>query len=374
MRIENTQKDARLGTNSILGKRGAEWLHQKSYLLNTRLCIVCLATVFASMIFTGCSKHGGTLSFKTSGEAVTECRAYLSTLRSEENATIERLTSSVKEWRTLDDSIIACLDRDTTVLSHSYPKAEYRQVKDSIIIELCRLAQSKARSYHGLFYLKEQTSSFNDDTELKEAVKSVEPFFASLDTVPLCIEDGKEVVMKRYRTFLKSSLAKGIHDENSLRSFLKDEYKHFMAFLQFLPDFADCGMTDIMRDTEDCCASILKAAGSGGLSHKDAVVYLTMRTNKRLIANAKMALADIHNSKVKNEECARAYVWMLIQPFMAMDDFSFAVLSDSEKGTMYGIADALPKAFRKLDKHLGDGKERLPEMPSLLMKIHLTRL
>lgn len=368
-----TQSNGNRKTKSILARSGRHNCGIKSYSRKVMLQIACLATSLFSMILAGCSSGNGNLSFRSSGEAIAQYRGFLSDMRKTENATIERLTTSVKEWRTLNDSVVACLERDTAAHRSQFPIA-YRQIRDSICIEFCRMAQSKQRSYHNLFYLKEHTSSFANDTELQETIKAAQPFFASLDTVTLYIKGGKDAVMGRYRSFLSTSLERGIHSKSDLLSFIRDEHKHFLSFLQFLPDFADCGMTDIMHDTEGCCAAILKAEGCDGLSHKDAVVYLSMRTNKRLIANAKMALADIYNGKVKDEECARAYVWMLLQPFMAMDDFSVAVLSSSEKTTMYGIADALPKAFQKLDKLLGDGKGRLPDMPMLLMKVYLTRL
>ena len=374
MQNNKTQRNDNMQTKSILGRSNRHTCGIKSYSRKAVAHIVCLATTLSSMILVGCSSDIGNLSFRSSGDAITQYRGFLSDIRKVDNATIERLTTSVNEWRTLNDSVVACLERDTTVRKSQYPDIAYRQIRDSICIEFCRMVQSKQRSYRDLFYLKEHTSSFANDTELHEAVKAAHPFFASLDTVSLYLKGGKDAVMGRYRSFLASSLERGIHNKSDLLLFIRDEHKHFLSFLQYLPDFADCGMTDIMRDTEGCCAAILKAAGSNGLSNKDAVIYLAMRTNRRLIANAKMTLADIYNGKVKNEECARAYVWMLLQPFMAMDDFAIATLSSSEKTTMYGIADALPKAFLKMDKLLGESKDRLPEMPVLLMKVYLTRL
>lgn len=374
MRNNKNQSCGHSPQHSIIKERTEDRSIIKSYSRKVRLWMVCLATSFSSMILAGCSSDNDIPSFHSSGEAIAQYRGFLSDMRKTETATNERLTTSVKEWRTLNDSVVSCLARDTMRYTHNDPTRSYRQIRDSICIEFCRMAQSKQRSFRDLLYLREQTSPFLEDAELQETVKAAQPFFASLDTVPLYIKGGKDAVMGRYRSFLSTSLKRGIHSKSDLLSFIRDEHKHFLSFLQFLPDFADCGMTDIMRDTEGCCAAILKAAGSSGLSHKDAIAYLAMRTNKRLIANAKMALADIYNGKVKDEECARTYVWMLMQPFMTMDDFSVSVLSDSEKMTMYGIADALPKAIQKIDKLLGDGKERLSDMPVLLMKVYLTRL
>lgn len=328
----------------------------------------------ASMTLSGCSRESGTPSFKSSGEAVARCKAFLSDIRKMDDATIEQLASSVYEWRTLGDSTVACLERDTTERPYGYHRMAYRQTRDSVSVELCRLAQSRRRSYRDLFYLKENTSSFANDPKLAASVNAAKPFFVSLDTITAYIKGGKNAVLERYRAFLKSFMARGIQDKTGLLSFIKDEHTHFLSFLHFLPEFADCEMADIMRDTENCCTDILKSSGNKGLSRNDAVLYLTMRINKRLIANAKAALTNISNGRVGNEECACAYVWMLIQPFMVMDDFAIATLSDVEKADLYKIADDLPKAVKSVDSILDDGKQRLPEMPLLLMKVYLTRL
>ena len=53
---------------------------------------------------------------------------------------------------------------------------------------------------------------------------------------------------------------------------------------------------------------------------------------------------------------------------------AFAVLSDKDKADLYKIADALPKEMDGLAKKLHLDKQRLSDMPMLMMKIYVTRL
>ena len=46
-----------------------------------------------------------------------------------------------------------------------------------------------------------------------------------------------------------------------------------------------------------------------------------------------------------------AYLLMMMQPFMTMDDLSVSVLSDKDKADLYKIADALPKEMDGLAKN-----------------------
>ena len=69
-----------------------------------------------------------------------------------------------------------------------------------------------------------------------------------------------------------------------------------------------------------------------------------------------------------------AYLLMMMQPFMSRDDRSVSVLSDKDKADLYKISDALPKEMDNLAKKMRLDKQRLSDMPMLMMKIYVTRL
>lgn len=336
--------------------------------------IICIATVFAVFILTACSDGNGTKSFHSSDEAIREYHGFLTTLRQSDKVSIQTLAKTINEWRVLDDSVVSCLKRDTVRKDHLYPFAVYRELHDSIHIELCRMAMSKQRTFHDLLYLREQTSSHAGDEELMQAVKEVQPFFASLDSLPVYNKGGKQAVLKRYLVFLQKYAKQGIHSKEDLLAFIKDEHLHFKSFLQYLPDLAGNNIGDIRRNTEQCCVQILRAADRKDLSHKDAMIYLSMRTNLRLLRNAQAAIGDLKSGKVKDEQTMHACLLMMMQPFMSMDDLSVSVLSDKDKADLYKIADALPKEMDSLAKKLHLDKQRLSDMPMLMMKIYITRL
>lgn len=335
---------------------------------------VCIATAIAAFMLTACSDGNGMMSFRSSDEAISEYHGFLTNLRKDDKVSVQTLAKTINEWRVLNDSVASCLARDTAKISHPYPFTAYREIKDSIRIELFRMAMSKQRSYHDLFYLKEQTSPYAHDGELRQAVKAAQPFFASLDSLPIYNKGGRQAVLKRYKQFLQTAVRHGIHNKEDLLAFIREEHAHFKAFLQYLPDFADNNITDITRNTEQCCVQILRAADGKSISHKDAIIYLAMRTNLRLLRNAQAAIDDLKSGRVKSEEALHAYLLMMVQPFMAMDDLSVGVLSEKDKADYYKVADALPKEMDNLAKRLRLDKKRMADMPMLMMKIYITRL
>ena len=86
------------------------------------------------------------------------------------------------------------------------------------------------------------------------------------------------------------------------------------------------------------------------------------------------AIEDLKRGRVKDEPTMHVYLLMMMQPFMTMDDLSVSVLSDKDKADLYKIADALPKEMDNLAKKLHLDKQRLSDMPMLMMKIYVTRL
>lgn len=101
---------------------------------------ICIATAFAVFMLTACSNGNGTKSFHSSDEAIREYHGFLTTLRQSDKVTIQSLAKIINEWRMLDDSVSSCISRDTVRKAHSYPFAVYRELNDSIHIELCRMA------------------------------------------------------------------------------------------------------------------------------------------------------------------------------------------------------------------------------------------
>lgn len=370
MKLKIVNIDIKLGThfgNTSCGSR----TFNHSGIIKLATCVAALAV---TLMFTACSDKTGKQSFQTSDEAVTAYRTCLSELHKEDKVNMQRLVAIVDDWQELDDSVPACIKRDTIARPHHYPMAEYRELRDSFHIEFNRLASSKTRNYHDLVYLKEQTNIYADDAELKQAAKVAQPFFASLDSLSIYNKGGKKAVMKRYRQFLASASAKPIASKEELLQFIQTEHSHYRAFLQYLPELAGEDVADIRSKTEKCCIQILHAADNKVISHKDAMIYLAMRTNLRLIRNAQVAAADLRSGKVTDEETAHAYLLMLVQPFTAIDDLSMAVLSEQDIANLYKLADSLPKDIDRLAMIAKLDKQRLADMPTLLMKIYLTRL
>lgn len=345
----------------------------KSYSKTHGQCVKLLAVCLAIVTLASCGEKTGNSMFQAVKNAADAYRSYLSEVRKEENLPTERLIEKINDWQSLRDSVSACIAKDTANCIHANYESEIRGLHDSLRIEFTRLALEKSRTFADVLLIKEKTSQYQQDTELAQAVTDAEPFFRSLDSVAPCHGNAKQTV-SIYQSFLANTLKSGIDSKDKMLAFIQEEDRMFRSFLSHLPELADADLSAITNETEKCCLSVFQSAEGGKISYRDALVYTARRTNRRIILNVLACRNDINQGNVKTEAQARAYVWMLLQPYVALDGFSVAILSDMERATLHAVADRTPQMISNLNKIIGTDNDQWQVLPGVLIKIMLTSI
>lgn len=361
------------GLFKVKSERKIKGVDVISYFKQQSVLAKGIAVCFAIFILASCGKNTDDSMFQTSKNAADAYRSYLSEVRKEANLPTDRLIEKINDWQSLRDSVSACVAKDTANRIHANYESEIRGLHDSLRIEFTRLALEKPRTFADVLLIREQTSQYRQDTELMRSAAEAGPFFKPLDSVPT-YKGSANAVVEKYRMFLSKTLKSGISGKSEMLAFIKEEDRLFRSLLSHLPELADADLSAITRDTEKCCLSIFQSAENGRLSYRDALVYTARRTNRRIILNALACRDDINQGNVKTEAQARAYVWMLLQPYVALDGFSVAVLSDMERATLYAVADRTPQMVAKLNKTAGTENDQWQVLPGVLIKIMLTSI
>lgn len=345
----------------------------KSYSKTRRQCAKFFAVCFATIALASCGNKSGNYMFQTDEEAANAYKSYLSEVRNMGTISTERLIESVNEWQILRDSVYVCIAKGTTSRPHQNPENTVRMLHDSLRIEFTRLALSQPRSFADVLLIKEKTSQYRQDTELAQAVTDVEPFFRSLDSVAPCHGNAKQIV-SIYQSFLANTLKSGIDSKDKMLAFIQEENRMFRSFLSHLPELADADLSAITDKTEKCCFSMFQSAEDGKISYRDVLIYTAKRTNRRIVLNALVCCDDIDQNRVKREEQARTYVWMLLQPYISLDGFSMIVMSETEKIQLYEVANNTPLMISNLNKIIGTENDQWQVLPGVLIKIMLTSI
>ena len=148
----------------------------------------------------------------------------------------------------------------------------------------------------------------------------------------------------------------------------------FRSFLIHIYEMDNEPLSDITQETERICRNIFIAAKNGEIAARDAMVYMSMRTVRRLLQNSTACISDINSQKTMSKAQGNAYLWMIIQPFISIDQFSIATLTPQEHSHFNNIIAQLPKSV-KFAKTFGIDQRTLNYLlPQQLLKMYVLTL
>ena len=332
------------------------------------------AIILAILLLASCSKNASESSFHDAREALDAQKVFLSRMKSDKDLSMEHLADKISKWRTLEDSVSVCLMRDTIKKAHSFPMEEFSNVHDSIRDEFMRIATAKRRTFKDVLLLKMNASPYKSKKETDSLSLVASKFFESMDTIPLYNKGDKTRILTTYHFFLEKVKKEGIANQSQFLAFLKTEDRLFRTFLSHLYEMSDVSVSHITSGTEDVCKMIAQSSRKGNLPARDAVAYMAVRTNRRIIANAQTCVADIKSGKVTSAEQRTAYFWMILQPFLSIDDFGMAMLSENQRKDLVQLSiDALGtiaclSRSLQMDKNMTDG------LPDMFIKLYISSL
>ena len=256
------------------------------------------AIILAILLLASCSKNASESSFHDAREALDAQKEFLSRMKSDKDLSMEHLADKISKWRTLEDSVSACLMRDTIKKAHSFPMEEFSNVHDSIRDEFMRIATAKRRTFKDVLLLKMNASPYKSKKETDSLSLVASKFFESMDTIPLYNKGDKTRILTTYHFFLEKVKKEGIANQSQFLAFLKTEDRLFRT----------------------------------------------------------------------------AYFWMTLQPFLSIDDFGMAMLSENQRKDLVQLSiDALGtiaclSRSLQMDKNMTDG------LPDMFIKLYISSL
>lgn len=335
---------------------------------HTHMFLILLSLLFLS----SCSSKED-LHFQNSNEAINAYSNLLHKIRLYDQASTDLIIDLAHEYRTISDSVFVCINRDSINNKNYHAKPAYDVIKDSIIIELERLIDGSSRNFKDYYQVLDKLSARKLPEEVESLVVSAHIFFHSMDSVTIHPVD-KHHTIQIYENTLNSALAQGIQSKQDILGFLKSEDIAFRLFLGHLSSWGDMSLTNIKTKTEQQTQNIVESSSSQQpiMSKTEIVVLMTMRNNRRLLQNANTCVTDVQKLSFKDSNQTTAYLWMLLQPWLSIDGFSYTLLSQEERESLKKLAIEMPQSFSKLES--GRFPIDLNELPALLMKAYIDNL
>lgn len=311
-------------------------------------------------VLASCNQHP---SFSSSREALDGCKKQLQLLKQKQDASIEELSSLTSTWLEVQDSAYSAFGRDSSLNLKSPMAVAYFMVSDSIRTEISRLAFSKPRQLREVMYFKQHTAMQKEKMEKSDIYRDAVKYYEKLDDYP--IYSSLQETMSAYSSLLSS--AKPFRQGDELIKFIALEDKCFRSLMKYLSQVKPEDLQQLTVATTRVFDGLYSSVGTQADEvNNRTMLYLSMRFNRRIVQNAIACKDDILSRKRLSTAQKANYRWMLIQPFMAIDDYSAAVLTKEQGEQLLSLSDDLPGLLERLDakKHVQDKENNLTEVLS----------
>ena len=304
---------------------------------------IILGGLFFAFTLTSCEKHP---AFKTSIEAIEACKKELDNLSSKTSVDTKELVNLTNEWIEIRDSSYSVFAKDPTMTIKSDKSYAYFMLSDSIRKKLEELAVSKDRTLEDVMYLKLNTAAERNKVSNSKTYQEAVDFYESLDDMSIYTSLAK--TLQEYDLLLKNT---GIlKKENQLLEFIKTEDRCYRSLMANLSQVTQTQLEKLTNRTARIISVLYANVGKKNNDANDkAMLYLTMRFNRRIVQNMVACREDIAKEKKLNNTQRANYRWMLIQSYMGLDSYSIAALTEKQRKTMLNITKELPVLLTKLD-------------------------
>lgn len=302
--------------------------------------------------------------------SITKCWSFHRELKKIKTCSIKELCNKVNEWEAISEKTYLNIMKDEHSGNEQY--SLLNTSNDSIRSEIVRLAISETRTLRDLTLFKISLSPVVSDSTVDSIKTEAVSFFSSLDSFDVVRNESSEEMLLLYRNYLSTVLMDSICNNRQLFEFLRDEDILFRRFLVHLSEF-NGGADQITELTSVICTHVYRQAYNGSLDEKNVLVYMALRTNRRLILNAERCVRDIASGMISDKDMAQVYIWMILQPFISMDSFCMSMLSERDRKRLLELADAYVRCIGILSgQRLLDASDYL-ELPDRILRLYLVK-
>lgn len=329
-------------------------------------------SIYVTCCIIGIVSCSGNMNFKNTEMALEEYQFFMEKVAYNTSCTPESLSDLICEWQELSDTVYAYLSKSEELHNHGREE-KFFDACDSVRNSFLKIIKSGEYGYEDVLTIKTATNPFRQDSSIDSIKASAWPFFDNLDKAHLN-DSGKDKTLQDYFGFVHSVYETGINTEEEFFRFIKFEDILFRRYLYHLGEVMGESMTQVTFETDSICRRVFKASSIGTLTANDVMANMAVRTNRRLLQNAKAACDCIRNKKNVEPQMSAAFIWMAVQPFVSIDSFGLALLSDSQLHDLHEIANILTKLAGQ-DSHVDDNTKRLAKnLPSQILQLYISSL
>ena len=297
-------------------------------------------------LFIACSGSDN-YHFNTADEAIKCCIKEYNNMQDLKNPSITDISTFLNKWRTIEDSTYAIFLQDSSAVSNTSQIKQFISISDSVRSKLFTLMKNGKYTMNDLLTLKLKTSHNRSNIKKSEEYEKVKKFYAALDKEPLYPD--YETTLTHYRSLISDSSS--LKKEQDLIRYLKAEDICFRSYMKYLDQSNINDLTEIAEKTNGVFDKIYLASmyEENNPLNKRLLAYLSLRLLRRSILNAEVCLNKLIKGETIPPEWNETYRWMILNPFIELDDYIMAYITSEQKKQMEDICSKLHIAMAILD-------------------------
>lgn len=334
--------------------------------------LVVVLVALSSTILASCSNEEK-YAFKSNEDAINKYQFFMSEINKKQDCSSAELCNLICQWQEMADSVFNYISPSAEYTAHCSLSSDFFTITDSIRASLIALASAEPHSFTDVVTIKDQTNAYRQDTTLAFRKEEALRFYSAMDRLPTMLTN-KDAALSSYRKFIQSETRKGIHSHEEFMRFLKSEELYYHQFMAHLSEYGDTPLADITANTESVCHQIFEAANANELDADEVMVYMAVRTNRRVLLNARICMDDLKSQRIKDPSQVVAYHWMLLQPFVSIDNLGMALLTESQKQMLYTIAAEYPAIVGKSGTSDARIERLAKELPNQILTLYISSL
>ena len=328
---------------------------------------ILMAIVALSMTLCSCRDPKSVIKDEIS-HRLDRFELFMEKLSRQNYVAISDIIGITRQWYCYRDSIRAELYTNAT--SDSLLVQRFNSTDDSIRVILGRLVDETDRNFNDYISVVEKLSLIDMDSVSQEYINIIIRTYDKADSIPV-YSGNYQRTLRLYETTHDETLYAEFNTQTDILRFLLKEDVAFRSFLNHLSQMGNQPLDGISTKSKNISLKILSLADNEyvGISKSEIVLLLTMRQNRRVLQNAIRCINDIRNHKITDENQQTAYLWMILQPWMTIDGFAYALLTSEQVNLLKQIASDTPKILKMLPSvHFPID---VNELPALLIKYHI---
>lgn len=283
------------------------------------------------------------------------------------------LPQIIIRWKHLENSLFDIIRQDSMNYEANYNDiTKMALYGDSLTRVISSSIDKQPISYKQLLEIQSKVAqAFADISLADEDVKLATSFYENSGITSNPYSSVSDIE-RDYLGFLEESSIRDFQNWNEIEDCLREENKFFECYIAMIFNHSQTMTGEIIEATERLAERMSEAAISNRIEAKKLLVYMTVRTNMRLIESAKAGMNTTLSVKIKNMKEASFSVSSFMAPFLHFNHNIIASRTPKQNQLLAAIGSKTSQAFESLESQNLVLISSPDSLPNKILKDYIT--